>query len=316
MSPLQHPARRVRAIAAPGFTLIEVLVAMVVVALGMGAVLGALTSAAGNVSTLRERTAAQWLALDLVADARLSLQVPTDGITEGDIGNFAGSNWHWQREIAEVSAVPGLKRITVRVRRTGVTTGAPSSSGLTGGAPALIGYPASGANTLGTGGSTSSIGTSGLGGDTGLNNGSTLGSSNGTLGINGTLGSNGTLGGSATGFGAGGGGTTQLNASSSGGSGGTGGSSGSSSGGSSSSSSGGSGSSAANQDWSGQAMGFRGDALAAASGDTPDWAGTSVTGTPTGGSTGTPTPQGPGATTGSSGGSGAGGSAFNGAGAR
>jgi general secretion pathway protein I len=99
-----------------GFTLLEVLVALAIVALGMGALLAALTSAAGNVQFLREKTLAQWIALNQVADARLNLQAPLLGTSEGDINNFGNGNWHWRRTIANVGLVPGLLQITVDVR--------------------------------------------------------------------------------------------------------------------------------------------------------------------------------------------------------
>lgn len=101
----------------PGFTLLEVLVALAIVALGMGALLAALTSSAGNVQALREKTLAQWIALNQVADARLNLQAPQLGTTQGDVNNFGNSNWHWQRTVTSVGMVPGLLQITVGVRR-------------------------------------------------------------------------------------------------------------------------------------------------------------------------------------------------------
>ena len=79
-----------------GFTLIEVLVALVIVAFGVGAVLAALSSAAVNVSALREKTLAQWVALNRIADARLTLQAPQTGTSEGDVKNFANGDWHWR----------------------------------------------------------------------------------------------------------------------------------------------------------------------------------------------------------------------------
>jgi len=102
---------------ARGFTLIEVLVALAIVALGMGAVLSALTSAAGNVQALRDKTLAQWIALNQVADARLSLRPPAIATTEGDIKDFGNGNWHWQRTITSVDLVPGMLQITLQVRR-------------------------------------------------------------------------------------------------------------------------------------------------------------------------------------------------------
>jgi len=102
---------------ARGFTLVEVLVALVIVAFGMGAVLAALSASAGNVGALREKTVAQWIALNRVADARLNLQAPQTGTTEGDIKGFGNADWHWQQIVTAVQEIPGLLQITVKVRR-------------------------------------------------------------------------------------------------------------------------------------------------------------------------------------------------------
>ena len=56
-----------------GFTLLEVLVALVIVAFGMGAVLSALSSSANNIAALREKTIAEWVGMNQIADVRLNL---------------------------------------------------------------------------------------------------------------------------------------------------------------------------------------------------------------------------------------------------
>ncbi len=62
---------------ARGFTLIEVLVALAIVAIGMAAVMGALTSSANTISYLRDKTFAQWVALNQIANLRVvATQVP------------------------------------------------------------------------------------------------------------------------------------------------------------------------------------------------------------------------------------------------
>jgi general secretion pathway protein I len=103
---------------AGGFTLLEVLVALVIVAFGMGAVLSALSAAAFNVNALRDKTLAQWIALNKIADARLNLQIPNNGTSEGDIKNFGNGDWHWQQDVTALTQIPGLLQITVSVRRT------------------------------------------------------------------------------------------------------------------------------------------------------------------------------------------------------
>lgn len=103
------PARGVR-----GFTLIEVLVALAIVTVGMAAVLGTLTSSADTVSYLRDKTFANWVALNQIAQVRISGQLPATGKTDGDT-DFAGRKWHWQQEV-NTTQVPGMVRMDVSVR--------------------------------------------------------------------------------------------------------------------------------------------------------------------------------------------------------
>jgi general secretion pathway protein I len=103
-----------------GFTLLEVLVALAIVTLGMAAVLGALSSSAGTVSYLRDKTFAQWVALNRIANIRISGQQPATGNTDGDV-DYAGTSWHYRQEVVTTD-VPGILRIDVKVRPKDVKT--------------------------------------------------------------------------------------------------------------------------------------------------------------------------------------------------
>jgi type II secretion system protein I len=213
-----------------GFTLIEVMVALVIVAFGMGAVLAALSSAAGNITALHDKTLAQWVALNQVADTRLSLQAPTTGATEGDVKAFGNSNWHWRQDIVPVPSIPGLLEIVVRVQRTGPSSGSASSSSSS----------SSGGSSLlkGSSGFGSSSG-SGMLGYTTSSSGSSFGfssSSGSALGLSSSSGTLGTI--SSV--------TAVTN-------------------------------SAKDQNWLATVIGFRGDAVAASSGEAPDWNGSAST---------------------------------------
>jgi len=99
---------------ARGFTLVEVLVALAIVAIGMAAVLGALTSSANTSAYMRDKTFAQWVALNQIAMLRLSGQPTPTGNSDGDT-DYAGRKWHWRREVTALQ-IPGVVRIDVKVR--------------------------------------------------------------------------------------------------------------------------------------------------------------------------------------------------------
>jgi general secretion pathway protein I len=97
-----------------GFTLIEVLVALAIVAVGMAAVMRTVSSSADTIFYLRDKTFAQWVALNQIANLRITGQSPGVGNSEGDT-DYAGRKWHWRQEVV-ASEVPGVKRIDVSVR--------------------------------------------------------------------------------------------------------------------------------------------------------------------------------------------------------
>jgi len=106
-----------------GFTLIEVLVALFIVAMGMVAAFKALSSAADNVIQMRERTFAAWVGFNQLATQRLKPGVPLTGTQEHDV-EFAGSRWHWLQTIDDLQ-VPGVKRITIQIRHVNDDKAAP-----------------------------------------------------------------------------------------------------------------------------------------------------------------------------------------------
>lgn len=101
---------------ARGFTLVEVLVALVIVALGMGAALSALSGAADGAARMRERMFAQWIAFNQISTARLTRQMPAEGTSSDTIPDFANGRWKWTQTVTQLDT-PGIYRIEVKVRR-------------------------------------------------------------------------------------------------------------------------------------------------------------------------------------------------------
>lgn len=100
-----------------GFTLVEVVVALAIVAIGMLAVFKTIGDTVNNVASLRDRSLAAWIADNRITEVRLSGQMPSVDETRGEL-EYAGRRWHW---VARVSQTPveGLRRIDVSVRREG-----------------------------------------------------------------------------------------------------------------------------------------------------------------------------------------------------
>jgi general secretion pathway protein I len=96
-----------------GFTLIEVLVALAVVAL---ALLGLTRVAALQVrdfDALRERTLAGWVAANVLEETRLAVSLPATGRSDGSV-ELASRKWRWTRDVS-ATPDPQLRRIDVRV---------------------------------------------------------------------------------------------------------------------------------------------------------------------------------------------------------
>ena len=96
-----------------GFTLIEVLVALAVVAL---ALLGLTRTAALQVNdfdALRERTLAGWVAANVLAESRLTATLPSAGESDGRV-EFAAHAWRWTREVS-TTPDPQIRRVDIHV---------------------------------------------------------------------------------------------------------------------------------------------------------------------------------------------------------
>jgi len=102
-----------------GFTLLEVLIALAIVVMAVGALLGTITSSASNISYLRNKTLAEWVALNHLTEVRISQQMPDPGKRTG-YTVMAGMRWQWEQEVVE-SSIKGMFRIDVRARPTGET---------------------------------------------------------------------------------------------------------------------------------------------------------------------------------------------------
>jgi general secretion pathway protein I len=99
--------------AARGFTLVEVLVALMIVAMGLTALMVAVSGTARTSGYLRDKTLAQWIALNRLSEVRLNTSKFTQNTDAGEL-NFAGRTWHYDTRYFDTS-IATMKRVVVRV---------------------------------------------------------------------------------------------------------------------------------------------------------------------------------------------------------
>ena len=100
-----------------GFTLIEVMVALAIVALSLTAVTAAMSQMIDSSNAMRDRTYASWIAQNRISELRLLTSTPDVGATNGEV-EFANVDWTWRAVVSE-TGVDDLYRIDVSVSLAG-----------------------------------------------------------------------------------------------------------------------------------------------------------------------------------------------------
>lgn len=96
-----------------GFTLLEVLIALVVLALAMGAVIKAAGDYTGNHAWLRDRTLATWVARDVLVEFQLENGWPDVGESKGTL-EMGRREWRWLARVSQTEEQE-LRRLDVEV---------------------------------------------------------------------------------------------------------------------------------------------------------------------------------------------------------
>ena len=96
-----------------GFTLIEVVVAVAILAFGLIAVMGGAARYTANAATLREDTVALWVAHNRLTEIGLEPAWPSIGKSDGDV-TMAGVEWRWEVEVVETPD-PHVRRVNIGV---------------------------------------------------------------------------------------------------------------------------------------------------------------------------------------------------------
>ena len=110
---MRSPGKPLRRTA--GFTLIEVLVALAIVAVALFAALRASGAATVNTAEYRDRLLAQWVAGNVMARAQVLRPLPALGETTQE-EDQAGQRFVWVQRVSDTPN-PRFRRVDIEVRR-------------------------------------------------------------------------------------------------------------------------------------------------------------------------------------------------------
>ena len=96
-----------------GFTLVEILVALAVLAIALTATARSLGAALDTTAALRDRSLARWVAEDRLAELELSGEWPDLDVKEGD-ADMGERAFHWRQETG-VTPAPRMRRVEMSV---------------------------------------------------------------------------------------------------------------------------------------------------------------------------------------------------------
>jgi len=95
------------------FTLVEVMVALAIIALSLTAVAAKMGRMIDTSNAMRERTYASWIAQNKITELRLANVLPEVSATSGEV-EYANTTWRWRAVISE-SGIENLFRVDVAI---------------------------------------------------------------------------------------------------------------------------------------------------------------------------------------------------------
>ncbi|MFC3907604.1 type II secretion system minor pseudopilin GspI [Legionella dresdenensis] len=99
-----------------GFTLIEVLLALVIIAIALTALMKATTEDVALTQRLKEKTLSHWVAAQGVSMIQLGLLPMAANQEASQVTRIAGQRWYWRAKIS-TTALAHVDQITITVSK-------------------------------------------------------------------------------------------------------------------------------------------------------------------------------------------------------
>jgi general secretion pathway protein I len=98
-----------------GFTLLEILIALAILAIALSSIIAVASNQSVNVAYLRDKTLAHWVAMNKMTELQVSNQWPATGKKRGD-EEMGLQKWYWKREISKTPD-DRVRQVEIRVYR-------------------------------------------------------------------------------------------------------------------------------------------------------------------------------------------------------
>jgi len=98
-----------------GFTLLEIMVALAVLAIAMAAIVTESSQHIKNLTRLQEHTIAHWVAMNRIAELQLQPTWPSTGQASGVV-EMGHGNWRWETRITDTDD-DAVRRLDVTVQK-------------------------------------------------------------------------------------------------------------------------------------------------------------------------------------------------------
>lgn len=96
-----------------GFTLIEILAALVIIALPMTAIIQSFSKYVYDSAHLKEKTVAHWVAMNKLTEIQVTRQWPNTGSSDGET-LMIGEAWHWEYTVNSTPEAD-MRRVDINV---------------------------------------------------------------------------------------------------------------------------------------------------------------------------------------------------------